>query len=318
MTQSHLSTEQLLALRDGDLTDTTAVEHLASCPVCQETFDDTRWTLLLRRLPEIIDAVEHPSADELLAFRSYAMSSPRVLEIRRHLRSCPRCLAIYGRVRARDKRAAYNSPSPEMLQRVRRQFRPRTIRTLGTLLVTRIGEGLRAFFTPEPTLDTSLPRNSMRDAPHPASARHRARRLEQIVFRRPGPDEEAEPEDEVELMGHLACEAEAPEAPRSVCNLIGADAPMRAVRFEAEGRMIELIPISRPGGSFFGIRVRAANPEVSVRGVRIRIVSEDGTTMEAVTDRNGETELAFPPGRSTIRIGTTRPVAVHLDFPNSV
>jgi hypothetical protein len=294
MAQSHLSTEQLLAFRDGDLTDTNAVEHLAGCRLCQEAFDDTRWTLMLRRLPGIVDAGEHPSMDELLAFRSYAMSSQRVLEIRRHLRSCPRCLAIYGRVRAQDKRAAYSSPSPEMLRRARRRFRPQRIRTLGTLLVTRIGEGLRALFMPEPSLDTPLPRNSMRDARHPGSARRRA------------------------AMDYLASESEAPEAARCVSNPIGSGEPQRAARFEVEGRMIEFTPLARARGSYFGVRVRTVAPGISVGGVRIRIVSEDGTKTEAVTDRNGATELAFPPGRSTIRIDATKPVAVKLDFPSSL
>ena len=304
MARSHLNTEQLLALRDGDLTDTTAVEHLASCPMCRESFDDTRWTLLLRRLPEIIDAGEHPSADELLAFRSYAMSSPRVLEIRRHLRSCPRCLALYGRVRARDKRAAYSSPSPEMLQRVRRQFRPRKIRTLGTLLVTRIGEGLRAFFTPEPSFDAPPPRNPMRDQSHPGSASRRARRLDLTAMT------PTEPENETEVLDYMTCESIAHEQTGPTLN--------RPARLEVEGWTIEMTPLTRTGRSYFGVRIRAADPGTPVDGVRIRIVRQDGKTTDAITDRNGVTELAFRPGRSTIRIATQPPVAIKLDFPNSL
>ncbi len=59
MTPKHLSTERLLALYRGDIGDIDALEHLASCPECRRAFDDSRWAMLLGRLPKLVASFGH-------------------------------------------------------------------------------------------------------------------------------------------------------------------------------------------------------------------------------------------------------------------
>ena len=74
MTQVHLSDKRLQALYDGEPGTHWEREHLVSCPVCQQAFDDTLWMGLLIRLQKA-ERIEgpHPSRDELLAYRTRAL-----------------------------------------------------------------------------------------------------------------------------------------------------------------------------------------------------------------------------------------------------
>lgn len=126
MTQVHLSDERLQTLDDGEPGTHWDREHLASCPVCQQAFDDTLWMALLLRL-QATERIEgpHPDRDTLLAFRTDALPEARRKEIRRHLSGCRSCMAVYARERATLRRNGYTSPSQETLRNVMGRFRSR-------------------------------------------------------------------------------------------------------------------------------------------------------------------------------------------------
>ena len=194
MKREHLSTDRLLALHRGDVGDFAALEHLASCPDCRRAFDDTRWFLLLSRLPGLIAAGSHPGADELMAYHTYALASARVAEIRQHLRSCESCMALAGRARSAERSLRYVSPGRLTVQSTMKGFRSRPLRRLGTIVVALIGKALQLTYVPEPAvagesvLRQTLGVRELRSPTHPSSALGRARRLSRR--RDKPPDEE--------------------------------------------------------------------------------------------------------------------------------
>ena len=317
MAQEHLDTAQLLAIhKEGSSGDRAALEHLASCSECQQSFDDSRWLLVLRRLRGIVETGPHPSSDELVAYRGHALSSRRTAQIERHLRSCDRCLAAYRRDRVVDQKLAYSSPAPSLLKLVQRRFRPRPLRQLGTVLVRRLGEQLEMLFVPG--LDERIahrvstgslgqmdhgagtPITRARRTEHPASASERKRRL------RPRADDtfgDAVPEaiEETDLR-----RVESRESDR------GIDLPP-AVRIPADDWDLVLELASEKGHLF--LKLISSRKDASVDGIRVRVSKKGTDPSEAATDRDGRILLPLESGRSKITIHADPPFALDLEFP---
>jgi len=319
MAQEHLDTARLLALYRGETGDLAALEHLASCAECQRAFDDTRWLLLLRQLPELVKAGPHPGEDVLAAYRNHALSPDRLSEVEDHLRACRDCLARYRRGRVAERSAAYSSPSRRLYQSTKQRFRPRPLRRLGTVLVARFGEGLRMIFTPKPQYSSvaserlehmSLSEVDFSRMPHPASAERRADRLEKKV-RDWMPDEEAASAAEVDEDVMACLEA---AASRLLSQRVEPPDP-RWLRIPAgdvdvllESGMVEEKPL-------LNVRLSPRGDEQSAAGVRIRVRRGKHDASEAVTDENGQATLPLDRGTRELIIDLEPPVSFDIEFP---
>jgi hypothetical protein len=320
MAQEHLDTDRLLALYEGDTGDFAALEHLASCVVCQRAYDDTRWFLLLSRLPELIEAGPHPGSDVMVAYRNQALSARRTTEVERHLRSCEHCLALHGRMRAAEQAADYMSPVPASVRRVMKRFRPRRLRRLGTVLVTGLDKGLlRLFLLPVPSgidgivdetcdlMSGEEPRIGRAD--HPASAKERVRRLAQSV-RSLDLDAEAIAESAAEDMhdARLCDIGPLPSAPTS-------DKP-RPLRIPTDDVELVLTPHSEDEQCRLDVQLIPTGEERPTAGVRVRIRGPEGREAEASTDDDGRATLPFNPGDTELIIEVDPPLALAVNFPD--
>jgi len=292
MTEGHLSTERLLALYHGDTEDFAALEHLASCSECREAFDDSRWFLLLRRLPGLVAAGPHPDQDQLAAYHTHALSSPRVADVERHLRSCEVCLARAGRVRMAEQRVAYRSPAPASVRRAMKQFRPRPLRRLGSLLVTGLGKRrINLMFVPEPAMERFA-----------SSSMISSRSLDQMPL----------PSDS-DL--HDLCVSE---------DSIGAGAPLsrdegsktsEPVRIRTDDLELVFVPELDDDRPRLDVQLVATGEGRSTAQIRIRIRDAAGGQTEAVTDDEGRSSLPFGPGESEITIEVDPRLVLRVDVP---
>lgn len=293
MTQAHLSTERLQALHDGEPGNSLELEHLASCSACQEAFDDTRWTMLLMSLRSRTDSEDaHPGKDELLAYQIGALGTGREGSIRKHLANCRRCVNEYGRIRVGRQRMRYSSPTPELLQATMTQFRQRTLRRLGRLLIERAGEGLALSFLPWPrsgrrARQAGLAANveqlsvAAETVRHPASATRRALRLRKEV-------------DEIAAFGveSPARTASIDGSPWSLCVGSAAGAPKESLQ----------------------IRLASSDESLSAAKIMIRISSEDGNDFSAVTDAQGVVVLPCPSEDSRLIVEVDPPLSIEIVF----
>jgi hypothetical protein len=295
MRQTHLTTERLLAIRDGESDDRRELEHLISCPECQATFDDSRWLYLLAKLrPAKRQAGPHIEGDTLLAYHMRALSQNRVENIREHLAGCRACLVAYGRSRAASRRNHYSSPSPGALSDVMQRFRPRRMQRLGSLLVRALGDGIRVSFEAEPGAVQAPARfgETLRGIAqrHPSSARRRIQRLkdQEAFFDSLEVHEAAAP-----AMGEASMESEG-------SSILGLPWGLRVTPVQgASDLRVTLTPIAT---------------DRSVRGVEVRIVSDQGTESRATTDARGSAVLPCPPGSSRLIIEVDPPLVVQVEF----
>ena len=296
MTQTHLSTERLLAIRDGESDDRREREHLISCPECRATFDDSRWLYLLAKLRRgKRQAGPHIGGDELLAYHMQALPRDRVAKIREHLAGCRACLATYGRSRETSKRNHYSSPTPEALRRVRERFRPRKMKRLGRLLVRALRNGIDVSFEAEPALSgaenvvcESIARGVERR--HPSSVRRRIRRLV---------EEDAALE---------SLRSEDAGAPLMDAAMTGSEAaPILGLPW---GLRVTAVPGTRD----LRVTLTPIATDRSPRGVEVRIVPERGEEFRSTTDERGAAVLRCPPGNSRLVVEVEPPLVVQVEF----
>jgi hypothetical protein len=316
MAQEHLDTARLLALYEGDTGDFAALEHLASCAACQRAYDDSRWFLLLTRLPALIEAGPHPGSDVLAAYRNQALSARRTTEVERHLRSCEHCLALHGRMRVEEQAAEYLSPVPASVRQAIKQFRPRRFRKLGTVLVTGLDKGLlRLFLLPAPR---DLTRSAVEEfdfmsmegprigrASHPASAEERFRRLETASGLHDMDTETMAEDTPADLLGDLK-RFVSPPTP---------DQP-RPLRIPTDDMELALTPYAEDEQFRLTVQLTPKDEAGSTAGIRVRIRGPQGREAEATTDDDGRATLPFNPGDTEIIIEFDPPLALALDFPD--
>jgi len=263
--------------------------------------------MVLRRLRGIDEAGPHPGPDELAAYRGHALSSPRIAQIERHLRSCDRCAAVYRRERIVDQKLAYSSPRRELLKLVQRNFRPRPLRQLGTVLVRKLGEQLRLSFLPAPMVslsDTSTLLKSRRTlsrrtrpAAHPASAARRGERLASLSanIERLSAAEEFTFSEAVEIRCETFDEGEIPAS----------------VTIPADAWKLELSLMKGV------ILLRLSSLEkASAEGIRVQLARKGGKPSDVVTDSAGRLRLPLESGVLRVTVHTDPPFALDLEFPD--
>jgi predicted anti-sigma-YlaC factor YlaD len=309
---SHLSQEQLLAFRDGESDDPGVREHLATCPECQQAFDDSRWRLALQRLSE--DGSEHPSSDRMLAYWYNALSTESARQVQRHLRGCNRCLAIYERLRAGDPKLAYASPRPALLRKVRERYvsSPRPVRELGVLWLRRLGEALGLEYSPEASVQT---------VGGPAARVHRAMDLLRAEATT-AEGREVEAEDEAPAAHPASASArklrmkwkrhagEVLSFPLRQ-ERIGEGRPSKT-EIDAGGLWLAVRLAGREDGPGLVLHARFTDTDKPAGNLRVGLKPEHGARFEARTDEDGAVTLPFPEGESRLEIRGPYPVVLAL------
>ncbi len=122
---SHLTPEQLTALRDGELRDPEALRHIKECPECRAQLADSRTIRALVQACEERPDERHPD-ERILADYARGVLSPRqTAKVERHLRACERCQSRLPAQKpaAMPLMAKRQAPSSaEITERVKRQF----------------------------------------------------------------------------------------------------------------------------------------------------------------------------------------------------
>ena len=94
MRTEHLSPDELEALARGEETERQVGKHLETCAPCREAAREGMFaTRYVRPL-----AGDHPDEHVLTALWSDALSPSREKEIKRHVATCSRCLALLARL----------------------------------------------------------------------------------------------------------------------------------------------------------------------------------------------------------------------------
>jgi len=298
----HLSTMQLLAVRDGRSVDRELLVHLVSCSECQAAFDDTRWILALRRAREAVVAGEHLTDDEITAFVERALPDDRMKRMRAHVRDCDRCMAYYGRQRTINRRDSYSSPSAVAVASTLKTFRPNPIRRLGVLLLKRLGQGVEIVFQPTRAMwadgtAATLGPPGVEQAPRverPSARRRRlGARLSRLVPERRvrEADDELLSAEDAAVYDHGMPKREA-AAPAAGSAAIDAG-PWRLVLTGDRG----------PDGPRVNIGIFDGESGSAVPGVPLRLKSGKRTIARVTTGDDGHAELSPVPDGAEIIVG---------------
>lgn len=95
----HLTPEQIVAHRDGELRDAGAARHLAACPICRAKAARARRLGDLLRRSLAAEPPAHPPAETLAAYLDNALSAAEMAEVAAHVGQCHRCAAELALVR---------------------------------------------------------------------------------------------------------------------------------------------------------------------------------------------------------------------------
>jgi hypothetical protein len=316
MRKKHLSREQLIAFRDGELEDRQAIEHLAGCPDCQRAFDDSRWLLALARIREEASESEHPDRDELSAYLSQALSSRRAEGIARHLRTCDLCLARYHRLRRAEAALDYSSPAPALLRATQRRFRSRPrILELGALVLAKAGDAIGLLYRPAPEL---VPDEMIRDfaglADRPRVVRQEKRLVGPPPLRKKRRAMAIREEQKLRKVRKIPAEriaeqtlsASPPAGARSPGSFTVVEAGPLALIFDAG------LDEDRPVLSVLALDRESGDPRA---GLFVVVEAEDGTRDEAVTKSDKAARLFLRRGSSTLLIRDRETYKLTIAFP---
>jgi hypothetical protein len=231
--------------------------------------------LLMRLHSETKAADAHPDRDELLAYQIRALGTGREASIRKHLAQCRRCVSKYARIRVGRQEMRYSSPPHATVQATMVQFRPRTIRRLGRLLIERVGESLAlSFLRSVPAAETDR---------HPASASRRAMRVRMITDER-------------------------------VLHVSKAPPSSPGATIESSPWSLRLTSVSGSAEDSIRVALASDDEGLSAEEITIRILSEGREEYSAVTDAQGVAVLPCPPGESRLIVEVDPPLSLEIEF----
>lgn len=137
MPNSHLTPDQITAIRDIELSDWALIRHLRSCLECQARLREARTLRVLLARSESVRS-PHPKPEELAAYAEETLPSRDFRKLEAHVVACPQCFADLDAIRAqlRTVTVAGEAPPDWVVAAAARRFHPpRTPLRLGSLVV---------------------------------------------------------------------------------------------------------------------------------------------------------------------------------------
>ncbi len=306
----HLSSDELAAAQDGKLKDPKRVEHLATCSACRRQVDDARWVTSLSGESDEQDT-EHLDAEEIEAYRLMALPTERVFRIKRHLRRCSRCLAIYKRSRSLDEQADYPSTPGALLKQARRSFRSKDKRWLGTVLLTGLDAGPTAVLLPERRVASgedlfagdSDYRSPYREETDPGEASLKKRRAA------------SPPRDRGGLLRRLfrRSSRQTPPPPETPLELDSFPTTMHSLDPLSLGTgeyRVHVLPAGPKASDRVTLQLVTTGDRRGLKGVTVKLRNKAGRRDEDRTDDEGRVCLTVPPGQSHVELGVKPPLVI--------
>ncbi len=283
MPESHLTSDQLVAIRDGELRDWASLRHFQSCPECQARLRDARTLRVLLTRPESTPS-SHPDPEDLAAYAEDPLLGGDIRSLEAHVAGCPQCFADLQAIREQlQPEPAQEEGLPEWVvaKAVRDFRRPEARLKLGTLLVqwfSKIGPWIQLIPPPEPRQVSEM---------RLLDAFESRPRLSDMIMRR-----QAEPLYEMASIEVPASEpqkeAEEPPEGEPVDIPIGYLNARVTPRGQSPGEVTLIVVVTRTSDSA---------PEA---GAQLSLKGDEGTLSTATTDKNGVAEFPLPRGRATL------------------
>ena len=273
----HLTSEQILALRDGELDDPELASHVWACTECRARLREARILRLLLVRPEAI-ATSHLDPEDMAAFFDGTLSHSRIREVEGHLAGCPECFAdLHGLHRLDGASEAVEAP-PAWIAVAIDGFRPVQSISLGRLVVKLVDQlGFRLNLLPWPSPD------------------------------RPGVTQDAASDSygpvDFGFVSALAVSAPTPKYSW------GADTATRSVEVPVGTLTLQINAVERSMGPMLEIWVRQLPEKYPASGVELtlqpaqlemRFQPDQVAAHSATTGSDGRVEFVLPPGASTL------------------
>lgn len=315
---SHLTPEQIVAYRDGELQDPAAVRHLATCETCRARVTEARLMRDLLRPPRGRQPCLH-LADEktLAAYFDHALSARQTAKVESHLRSCDHCVAQLVALQEATLQPAETSPPPALVERVKGQFGARRERrSLGRVLVEALeGLALRIISSSMLTIAPYPALREMGSAPvpippsHPSAASARRRRMAQRFEIHEDIATDAFEFITQPIVPLVGAAVSAPLPSRSPA--LGTEVPLE---FKADMVHLTITIVRNRRGAVLTITAHDISSQTPAQGIELTLVPEQDAPITAKADRQGSARFRLLPGESSLLVHAQHLWELRLNF----
>ena len=285
----HATQEQILAYRDGELTDTEMERHLRVCPLCRRELENAKW--LRAHLPSGSGKASGPvpNRDEIAAYLDEALDDSEMQRVEIHIRNNESCLVILNQLLAASLDLKDPVPSASHVEALKERLKKRP-RVLGRLMIF-IGDQLEQLFLPaEFELDTKL----------------RSERVPEMGFI----SARLAMEDSTTTLGSVNQEALSFES--SLSSAEQSAAPPRSTAppeptppevLDAGRWRIRVVTRARASEMVLELTITDSESGEPTQRLPVRLKPERNEPISAETDKVGRIRLSLPDGSARLEIG---------------
>jgi len=308
MSETHLTPEQIVALRDGELRDAAVIRHLQTCPACRTRVREARVLRVLLSTPERHPS-PHPDPEELAAYAEEALPSQDTRSLVEHLTACPECFADLEAIRAqlRPAEATSDVPPDWVVAAAVRSFQPaQPFIDLGRVVVAWLQRlGLSLEYLP-PSVEAASQRaldldgnvselGAKKPAMRPRAAVIGFMRVPEKLASATPSIGEAGTRASIEcceVAGAPAASDMPPEPPEQEASPVEVPVGNFQVRLTARGRTHDNLRLT--------LFITRQSDGAPVADVHLTLETEEETLGPIATDAAGIAEFPVPPGQATL------------------
>jgi hypothetical protein len=270
----HALPEQIVAFRDGELTDHKVEGHIRNCPLCRRQLGEARWVRTHTLSHILKPRGPKPTHDEISAYLDEALDEKEMDRVEIHIRTSDHILAVFDKLLMLSMKLEHPLPNADMVADLKAKLRgPRLLGRLRVFVTDRY----KQVFHPARTVK-------------PIHARA-VRMLQEEG--QPLPCMEAE----------LCYSKEPPVCKDSAAAPPPPPKPSNPRLIDTGRWLIRAVTRGTVGEALLELVIEESTSGSPVPKVPLKLVPESDDPVHALTDGKGSARIPLPDGESSLEIG---------------
>jgi hypothetical protein len=270
----HALPEEIVAFRDGELTDREVEGHIRNCPLCRRQLGEARWVRTHTMSHHLLPSGSVPSRDEIAGYLDEALDEREMTRVETHIRVSDKLLAIFDKMLMLSMKLEDPVPRPEYVKELKAKLRgPRLLGRLRVFVTDRYKQVFHPARTGEPI---------------------HARAVAMLLdARQPLPCMEEE----------LCCSTESQVCEDRVAAPPPPPKPSNPRLIDTGRWLIRAVTRGTVGEALLELVIEESTSGNPVPKVPLKLVPEWDDPVHALTDGKGSARIPLPDGDSSLEIG---------------